>query len=247
MLIAGSLWLSPMITSAAAQGGGGAQPAVTAPKAVLELFTSQGCSSCPPADALLKTYAGRPDVVALTLPVDYWDYLGWKDTLANPKFSQRQRAYAKQRGDGRIYTPQIVVNGTAHVNGASQGEIDRAIAAEAGQLARALVPAFIRADKGQIVIDLAAAPAGSTIREANIWLATIQDEAEIPVRSGENRGKTLKYYNIVRELTPVGMWNGAPMTVRIDREAVAQPGAAQFALIVQNGKAGPIVGAAMLR
>src|SRR5262245_12521080 len=97
--------------------GASPQPAAGGPPgpAVVELYTSQGCSSCPAADALLARLASRSEVLALSLSVDYWDYLGWKDTLANSKFTERQRAYAKARGDGAIYTPQIVVNGVAHV------------------------------------------------------------------------------------------------------------------------------------
>ena len=101
--------------------------ALTEPTAVVELFTSQGCSSCPTADAVLAQLAKRDDIIALSLSVDYWDYLGWKDTLANPKFSERQRAYGKARGDGKIYTPQMVVNGMTHVNGSDEGEIGRLI------------------------------------------------------------------------------------------------------------------------
>jgi len=101
--------------------------AANEPTAVVELFTSQGCSSCPSADALLARLAGRDDVIALSLPVDYWDYLGWKDTLASPRFSERQRAYAHTRADGAIYTPQAVVNGLMHVNGADEGSIKRTI------------------------------------------------------------------------------------------------------------------------
>ena len=110
------------------------------PKAVVELFTSQGCSSCPNADALLGKLANRDDVIALSLPVDYWDYLGWKDTLASPKFSERQRAYARTRGDGAIYTPQAVVNGLVHVNGADEGVIQNTIEKTGKTVATAYVP-----------------------------------------------------------------------------------------------------------
>ena len=98
------------------------RPAPPDPRPVVELFTSQGCSSCPAADALLGQLAKRDDVIALSFSVDYWDYLGWKDTLANPKFTERQRAYAKARGDGAIYTPQVIVNGVAHVNGSDESQ-----------------------------------------------------------------------------------------------------------------------------
>src|SRR5580692_5249582 len=98
------------------------------PRAFLELFTSQGCSSCPPADKLLGELSGDPSVVALSVPIDYWDYLGWKDTLASPGHSARQRAYAKVRGDRQVYTPQIVVNGAMHVLGSDRAAVDRMIA-----------------------------------------------------------------------------------------------------------------------
>ncbi len=110
--------------------------AMTEPTAVVELFTSQGCSSCPNADAVLGRLAKRDDIIALSLSVDYWDYLGWKDTLASPKFTERQRAYGKVRGDGAIYTPQLVVNGLAHVNGSDEGEIGRLIDKTAKTLSR---------------------------------------------------------------------------------------------------------------
>ena len=117
-----------VVGSASTANAGKASNTAATPVTVIELFTSQGCSSCPTADALLESYADRPDVVALTLPVDYWDYLGWKDTLASPKFSARQRTYAKARGDGRVYTPQVVINGLQHAVGSSATDIDRAIA-----------------------------------------------------------------------------------------------------------------------
>jgi hypothetical protein len=112
-------WLSFAVAGCLLSASAAAQTAVKSPP-VLELFTSQGCSSCPAADALFKAYAARRDIVALSMPVDYWDYLGWKDTLGSPKFSRRQRDYAKQRGDGQVYTPQVVVNGRTHVVGSSK-------------------------------------------------------------------------------------------------------------------------------
>src|SRR5690242_17834438 len=109
-----------MIATAAAQAGEA--------RAVLELFTSQGCSSCPPADRLVGQFANDPSVVALSVPIDYWDYLGWRDTLANPAHSARQRAYARARGDGQVYTPQVVVNGATDALGSDQAAIEHAIA-----------------------------------------------------------------------------------------------------------------------
>ena len=243
-LIAGAFVLLPMASTVSAQAQPSSGP--VQPTAVLELFTSQGCSSCPAADALMKTYTNRSDVIALSFAVDYWDYLGWKDTLASPKFSARQRMYAKQRGDGRIYTPQMVINGQTHALGSSAADIDQTIAASAAQFARSRIPLVVRTEAGQLVIEAGEATDGSAARDANIWLALIQREVEIPVKAGENRGRTITYYNVVRELTPVGMWSGKAITVRLDREAIALPGAASCAVLLQSGKAGPIIGAAML-
>src|SRR6218665_3876173 len=104
-----------------------AESADRQPKAVIELFTSQGCSSCPPADALFVDLARDPDVIALTLPVTYWDYLGWKDTLGKDSFAKRQKFYAKARGDGQVYTPQVVINGAAHAIGSERAEIEKTV------------------------------------------------------------------------------------------------------------------------
>ena len=251
-LTTGVLWLlaaaaTPAIAQTAApQSQAAPTPVQTAPRAVLELYTSQGCSSCPPADVLLKSYIARPDIIALSFPVDYWDYLGWKDTFAKAKFTERQRTYGRQRGDGKIYTPQTVVNGLAHAVGNNASDIDQAIAASTAKFARSRVPVAMRSEAGQLIIEAGNAPDGSDLKEANIWLAMVQPEGEIPIRAGENHGRTLKYYNIVRELTPIGMWSGKAMTVRLDRETIAQPGAESGAVLLQS-KTGQIIGAAMLR
>jgi hypothetical protein len=213
-------------------------------RAVLELFTSQGCSSCPPADALLERYAARKDVIALSLPVDYWDYLGWKDTLASPKFSARQKYYAKERGDGRVYTPQMMVSGRAHVVGSSPDQIEAAISATEPQFAASRVPVKVKVDGKRLVIEAGEAQPGTPVQEATIWLAMVHREASIKIERGENRGKTVKYVNVVRELNPIGMWSGKAVKHEISREAVAEPGNELCVVLLQVGKAGPIIGAA---
>jgi hypothetical protein len=215
-------------------------------RAVLELFTSQGCSSCPPADALLAQYAAHKDLIALSLPVDYWDYLGWKDTLAKPKFSARQKHYAKKRGDGRIYTPQMVVNGRTHVIGSSAPAIDAAIEATARELDAVRVPVTIQLAGQHLTIETGPAPSGSSVREATIWLALVHRTYEIKVERGENRGKTITYANVVRELNPIGVWMGEPDTLQISREAVAEPDNEMCVVFLQVGKAGAIIGAASI-
>lgn len=210
----------------------------------LELFTSQGCSSCPKADALLRSYAERRDIVALSLPVDYWDYLGWKDTLASPKFTSRQRAYADKRGDGRVYTPQVVVNGLTHVVGSRKDEIDRALAETAAKLAPDRVSLAAQSDGKTITIEAGAAPSGSSMSSGTIWLAVVQPSVEVEIRRGENHGKKVTYANVVRELTPVGMWSDKPTRIELQASAVLQAEDQRCAVLLQQGTVGAIVGAA---
>lgn len=228
-------------------GMAGDRTAHAAPKAVLELFTSEACSSCPPADALLKRYAERKDLVALTFHVDYWDYLGWKDTFASSKNSDRQRAYSKAMGDGMVYTPQMVVNGRLHIKGSNRAEIDSAIDKGARQLADRQAPVVVSSDKGQLVIEVGAGKPGAVdAPAATVWLAVVQKVATSSVRAGENSGKTLSYANVVRDLTPVGTWDGKPATIRLDGRAVMRHDTEACAVLVQQGPGGPIVGAAWL-
>lgn len=230
---------------AQATGPAGMLPAPAPPiKAVLELFTSQGCSSCPAADELFKTYAQRKDLIALSMPVDYWDYLGWKDTLGSPKNSERQRAYAKTRGDGAVYTPQMVINGVTHTNGANHKDIDAAIAKMEEKFSTSRIPIKFWNQRNTLMIETGAAPSNLHVREGQIWLAVVQKYAEVKVGGGENKGKTLPYYNVVRELTPVGIWNGQPTTLTLARGAVMRPETEAAVILIQAGHGGPIIGAA---
>ena len=212
---------------------------------VIELFTSQGCSSCPPADALLTSYINRADVVALSMPVDYWDYLGWKDTLASPAFTARQRAYARARGDGAVYTPQVVINGLAHAVGSRQSDIDAAILATVKKLAALAVPLTVITTGGEIVIEAGAA-AGGKAEGATLWLAVIDPAVEVPIQRGENRGRTVAYHNVVRSMTPVGMWHGEAMKVSIDPRTIGRVKGQTCAVLLQQGANGPIIAAQMM-
>lgn len=227
---------------AAAQSGSTQGGQAKAP-VVLELYTSQGCSSCPPADRLLESYAKRRDVVALSFNVDYWDYLGWKDTLGDRAFSNRQRLYALKRGDGEVYTPQIVVNGMSHAVGSMSRRVDRAIVVTSRQLAGKNVPLKIKHANGMLVVEVGEAPGVLTGKPATIWLATVRSKVTVPVRRGENRGRTLTYHNVVRKLTPIGMWSGKRTVLRLKDEDVLQGKADTCAVLVQLGKGGPIVAA----
>ena len=215
-------------------------------KAVVELFTSQGCSSCPKADALLGRLANRDDVIALSLSIDYWDYLGWKDTLANPKFSERQRAYAQARGDGAIYTPQVVVNGVTHVNGSDEGAVDRSIEKSIKAVSASHVPIHLTQDKERLVVEAGATPGAGPAKEATLWLAVVAARVSVPIERGENQGSTVTYNNVVRDLMPIGMWSGKAMTVQLARHSFMRPGADRCAVFLQQGKGGPVIGAALL-
>lgn len=243
-VLLGSLGVGTWGGAALAQDGKAQAAAGSEVRAVLELFTSQGCSSCPPADALLEQLAARSDVIALSLPVDYWDYLGWKDTLASPKFSARQKYYAKERGDGRVYTPQMMISGRTHVVGSSPEHIEAAIKATEKEFAAARVSVKVSVEGKRLVIETGDAPAGAAVKEATLWLAMVHRESSIKIERGENRGKTVKYVNVVRELNPIGMWTGKAVKHEISRDAVAEPGNEMCVVLLQAGKAGPIIGAA---
>lgn len=234
---------------AAAEGANPGEPSATKnntqAKAVVELFTSQGCSSCPTADAVLGKLADRGDIVALSFSIDYWDYLGWKDTLSNPKFTERQRAYAKSFGQG-IYTPQAIINGAVHINGSDEAKIKVAIDEAIKQAASGQVPIRLRQDGDKLVVDAGVSGQALPVKDATLWLAVIAKTVEVPITRGENRGQTLTYRNVVRELTPIGMWNGKAMTVQLDRQTFMTSRDDGCAVLLQQGRAGPILGAALL-
>ena len=228
-----------------------AAPDAAAPRpinAIIELFTSQGCSSCPPADELLKTYATTNGVLALSLPVDYWDYIGWKDTLASPKNTERQRAYAKAFGRGPVYTPQAVLNGVTDVVGSDKIAIDRAILKSAKLLEDRRVPVAFQRRSSNLVIETGASPAGSNLEQATIWLVVMKKSAEVAIKRGENSGKTISYTNVVREMTPVGVWSGKASSFQLTMAAVMDPDTEDSAVLLQEGASGTgaIVGAAWL-
>ena len=220
-----------------------------APKAVIELFTSQGCSSCPPADALAGRLAETKDVIVLTLPVDYWDYLGWKDTLAKPKFSARQRGYAQTRGDSAIYTPQVVINGREHVVGSDKNAIDVAINRQVNRYHGLPVPVRVDLQDDAVIVDVGSS-GGAATKGATVWLATLDKRRSVPIKRGENRGHTGTYYNVVESLQPIGMWKGKPERIELPRneilEADPNKSCAVIVQVDQNGLPGAILGAAIL-
>ncbi len=212
--------------------------------AVLELFTSQGCSSCPPADALLAELGKRPGLVTLSYSVDYWNYLGWHDTLSSPANSERQREYARMRGDGKVYTPQIVVDGLTHVNGSNEAAIEMAMRSAAIRLKDVRVPVNMHAEGDTLVIGIGAAPDNSDKRDATVWLAIAKEMETVSITRGENRGKKLSYSHPVRDLSPVGMWKGEAMTLKLPLKDLKTMGGDCLVALLQVENGGPILGAA---
>ena len=209
---------------------------VQAAPTVVELFQSQGCSSCPPAIANVNALADRPDILALSFSVTYWDYLGWKDTFAQGAFTQRQRDYGKGLHDG-IYTPEVVINGRTPLVG-----IDRAELASAIAKAAPLPGPAVTVNGNQVSVGAASAAAAPT--SADVWLVRYDPRVQnVDIGAGENSGVLLAHRNIVRALLRLGAWSGAA-------QAYALPGggdpAWRSAILVQGKNGGPILAAAKI-
>ncbi|HTV96896.1 MAG TPA: DUF1223 domain-containing protein [Steroidobacteraceae bacterium] len=200
---------------------------------VVELFQSQGCSDCPPAQQYLNRLADRPDVLALSFGVTYWDYLGWKDTFASPQFTQRQRDYSTRNQGIGVATPQYWINGRETVLGANPVRVSQLIA-EGGPTGG---PSLTVAGSS---LSIGSGIAGAA--NADIWLvrydpATVQ----VAIRAGENGGRTVSHRDIVRELIRVGRWSGRAQTIALPRASIE---GLKSAVLVQAGAGGPIIAAA---
>lgn len=204
---------------------------------VVELFTSQGCSSCPSADRFLGELATRVDVLPLSEHVDYWDYLGWKDPFASALNTQRQRDYAKLLSNRYVYTPQVVVQGTTQLAGNDRSAILQAL----DDAPSALVPiSLVWREPNHLAVSLGSARANSP---AAIWVATFDPVQVTNVATGENSGRELRSFNVVRSLTKVGQWQGKPLEVVADVTVETWKSAA-CAVFLQEDGTGPILGAA---
>lgn len=221
-------------------------PAHADPRAVVELFTSQGCSSCPPADKVIGDLSRDPSVVALSLPIDYWDYLGWKDTLADSRFTFRQKAYSRMRGDRDVYTPQVVVNGAVQVIGSDHSGIEKAIAASKSNELVMSVPVSMSLAGRQIAVSVAPAKVARPMR-GEVWICAVSRAVPIAIGRGENRGKEVIYHNVVRNVLKVGDWNGSAANWNVPLENISREGVDAAAVFVQDGnreKPGAMLGAA---
>ncbi|NOC91062.1 DUF1223 domain-containing protein [Ruegeria sp. HKCCD6228] len=207
---------------------------------VVELFTSQGCSSCPPADRIMHDLAKRDDVIGLALHVDYWDYIGWKDEYANPDHTLRQRAYAREGGRSMIYTPQMVINGQHDIVGAQSRELDRLIEAHLKAAPEALVTAVRSADEVTVDVTPVELPKGDTY---DVHVVQYSPMRHASIRRGELAGHELDYANVVEAWQIAGQWDGtAPQsfTVQLGLDLPA-------VVLVQRAGEGPIVAATRVK
>ncbi len=223
---------TPTAFSGEGAGEGGSAPAVAtgdvAHPTVIELYQSQGCSSCPPAINVVNKYADRADVIPLTFSVTYWDNLGWKDTFASPAFTARQWDYANAAGRGNVATPQVIVNGREPVLGSREGELNAAIARNANKSGPEIVVAG-----NQVTV-------GAGSGNATVWAVRYDPRTiDVAINAGENGGRTIPHRNIVRQLTPLGQWQGRAQSFTVPTASAGL----QTAVLVQVGKGGPIIAA----
>jgi hypothetical protein len=225
-----------------ASGGGraGERPAV------VELFTSQGCSSCPPADRLMGELCEQRDLIVLSFPVDIWDYIGWKDTLAKPEFTARQRVYAATRGDHQVYTPQAVIDGVMHVVGSDKQQVLGTIAKTRDERAGIGTSLALHEDHGMVVVDLGEAH-GDVGSGGGVWLLRVARSRTVAIGRGENSGHKVTYTNVVRSIARMGYWTGVPARFELPLAEAQGEGSDGYVVLVQKnwgGKLGPVLAAA---
>jgi hypothetical protein len=215
------------------------------PKGIVELFTSQGCSSCPKADQALETLIRDGDVVALAYHVDYWNYLGWADTFSTKENTERQYSYARMFGRSSVYTPQAVINGREHVNGGELRQIRNQIEILSTQGRGLSVDVSADIVQDEIRIRL-----GSGHGKANVMVAYFNDPQSVDIKEGENRGRRISYWHAVTDMETIGMWEGKASTLVLPASILHQKGTGGCAILLQRMKAadtpGAILGATVI-
>jgi len=223
-----------------------ARAAEDADPIVVELFTSQGCSSCPPADKFLGDLAKQPGILALSFHVDYWDYIGWKDPFASHQATLRQRKYAQAFDIAYVYTPQMIVQGSVQGVGSDRSDIESEIARLRQK--RPVHPSLAveRRGDGSLAVEVGA---GEALKPATVWLVCYDRHHETEVPRGENAGATLTDYHVVRHFEAIGTWKGEVIELTVPPDEVAEylgsPNGA-IAVLVQSAGTGPILAARML-
>lgn len=209
---------------------------------VVELFTSQGCPACTMSNAIISDISKDEDLLTLSWSVDYWDYMGWKDTLATPENTKRQENYNKTMGKWGVYTPEIIINGERHIIGANPDTVYRSIKSEKEKPGFDLDVSLNEANqKVSLSIGSGKAPEGATIRL--VWFSS---KHSVKVNMGTNKGKNLKFTNVVIGSKLLGTWDGNPKTLALDLAEIRASGADCIAVLIQHGDPGPILGAAKM-
>ncbi len=239
-----TVWMTLALTVLPYAGWAYAADAVI-PRGVVELFTSQGCSSCPKADAAFEKLAHDSGVIALSYHVDYWNYLGWNDTLSTPDNTRRQYAYAAGLGRSNVYTPQAVLNGRSHLNGGDLRGIERQIADLANKKQALDTPVSIELDDDCIRIGVAAGTGN-----AHVVIAYFTPQLDVRIEKGENAGKTISYHNVVSSIETIGMWEGEALKLQLPLDVLGKKGRERAAILLQSetgdGALGPIRGGALV-
>lgn len=228
-----SLVVCTLLSLPALAGGG--------KKVVVELFTSQGCPSCPPADAYLVELSRRDDVIALSFHVDYWNYIGWKDPFSSPEATARQRAYGQAMQKRYVYTPQIVVDGRAETVGSNRATVSSLIKMAAA--AQKIDIDVTHNKDGTADIGVPDALPGG-LREGEVWIGFYDAAVKTEIPAGENRGETITNANIVRTYKRIATWDGTALATHVDLKALGAAGRDGCVVILQASRHGPIIGAA---
>ncbi|MCC3303671.1 DUF1223 domain-containing protein [Sneathiella sp. HT1-7] len=206
------------------------------PSTVVELYTSQGCSSCPPADKLLGDLIKNEAVMGLSFAITYWDYIGWKDVFGNPDNDDRQVEYRGRFNSRYVYTPQMVVGGEAHVVGSDQSGVNALIEKYADHAKNLALEWVFNGDELEVKL-----PSGSG--NATVWLIDIDRTKDVDIQRGENTGRIITYHNVVRKIRSLGEWTGDERTVALNLAEMRAEGRDGCALIVQEKGYGPILAA----
>jgi hypothetical protein len=237
----------PALTATAVLFGAASADEVrrSAPVGIVELFTSQGCSNCPKADRAIEALAESDDVVTITYHVDYWNYLGWEDTLSAKENTERQYGYAKTLGIRNVFTPQIILNGMHDAKVADASKIKTRLASLGGDEERLTVPVTASLTPAEMTIGI-----GAGAGKADVIVAYYKKRTVVEIKTGENEGKKITYRNAVTKLETVGMWDGKALTIKLPAALLAKRGFDGCAILLQshdaNGNPGRILGAASL-
>ncbi len=212
---------------------------------VLELFTSQGCSSCPAADALLGELAKREDVIALSEHVDYWNYIGWTDRFASEQTTKRQKAYMHMLGAGYVYTPQLVIDGSRHLVGSDRDAVNRAIETARDAPGPHLKVSMTAEANGRVHLSI---PATAVSEPATVLLVAFDREHQTEITAGENSGRSVTNYHVVRGFAEIGRYEGKPTSIVLGSDNVPKSMSAAdgCAVLLQSIRSGTIIGAGMI-